>query len=615
MARIFLKMYDYWILGMTLIIWSILAFLPEGFIPDFLNLKRVISSGTFGRISTAFISVFSFLVTVLVLTYGFLREKFRRLTLREFLENKFSKGLVSFFISVFIVNLFSAIYLDSREVDHNSLNVAYFSLFMSATYFLSFLPLALLSIANTDSQSLIAKYIEKLELENFPEVHSIEALATYDERNPITVLVQLSRSYVEKDDFHSINLIIFLSQNRIETLIRDSKDRNLIGRYLSGQRLIWDAIVQKSFQKKEYSAIQNIFISLSTFHNHFSKNKIPLLFLEELRFFIHSLIERMVDEGLNEQVENAIVIYEKILEYHYNNSAPQESDLKELIHFFEQSEESYKEAYGGRTRSNSYNTVHQWNALYSGIPYFFSIIIYKSIEKKNLVLFDRAIGSIQHLIHALYLSKLSDRQKAWIVRMLSGEFHEFQIVALKKGLAIDRINTLESIIVDKMIDENSLAKEFALVSASEFLINLHKLGKLNYEAINFLGSIGRHCANNYAEDARYVESFNYILRVVEHFKKLLEIDLRKNGQLYRWLADAVDSYIRFHKDPNFGRRIEKGEQKKIDTTLVERLDKLLKSFEPIDFKDEEFRVEWDVNGPREMYSPELKKENRINTEK
>jgi hypothetical protein len=260
MKKIFLKIYDYWILAMTAIIWGILANLPEGFIPDFFNLKPVISSGTFGRISTAFISVFSFLVTVLVLTYGFLREKFRRLTLQEFLENKFSKGLVSFFISVFIVNLFSAIYLDSREVDHNSLNVAYFSLCMSIAYFFSFLPLALLSISNTDAQSLIAKYIEKLELKDFPEARSIDALANYNEHNPLTVLIQLSRSYIEKDDLHSMNLIIFMSQNRIERLIGNSTDRNIIGRYLTGQRLIWDAIAQKAFQKK---SIQLFKISLS----------------------------------------------------------------------------------------------------------------------------------------------------------------------------------------------------------------------------------------------------------------------------------------------------------------------------------------------------------------
>jgi hypothetical protein len=79
----------------------------------------------------------------------------------------------------------------------------------------------------------------------------------------------------------------------------------------------------------------------------------------------------MVNEGLNDQVENAMVIYEKILEHHYDNSTPQEAELKELIHFFEQSHESYKAAYVDGDKFDSYITVHQWNAIYSGIPYFF----------------------------------------------------------------------------------------------------------------------------------------------------------------------------------------------------------------------------------------------------
>jgi hypothetical protein len=198
---------------------------------------------------------------------------------------------------------------------------------------------------------------------------------------------------------------------------------------------------------------------------------------------------------------------------------------------------------------------------------------------------------------------MSDRQRAWIVRILADKFHEYQIMALKKGMAIDRINTLESSIVDQMIDQNSLAKEFALVSASEFLIQLYNLGKLNYEAINFLGSVGRHCANKYVEDDRYVEPFNYILRVVEHLKKLFEVDLKKDGQLYQWLADAVESYIRFHKDPDYGARPKEGGVKSTNASLLQKLDLMLKSFEQVDVKDEEVRVEWKADGPRKMYRP------------
>ena len=132
-------------------------------------------------------------------------------------------------------------------MDHNSLNIAYFTLSVSVSYFFCFLPIALLVIANTDSQNLLGKYVKQLSPTHFPEFRTMDVMAIIDEGSPLTILVQLSRSFLDRDDLHSVNLIIFSTQDRIATLIGNSKDRMQIGRLLSGQRLIWEAIVQKSF--------------------------------------------------------------------------------------------------------------------------------------------------------------------------------------------------------------------------------------------------------------------------------------------------------------------------------------------------------------------------------
>ena len=157
------------------------------------------------------------------------------------------------------------------------------------------------------------------------------------------------------------------------------------------------------------------------------------------------------------------MIYKKILEYHYDNSTPPESELKELLHFFEQSENSYNSAYKRNHWRDRSDLESQWSQIYSGIPYFFKIILYKAIETKNLIRFDRLIGVIPHLIHVVFNSKMGDKQKAWIIRMLAGELSYFQMLGFKKKLEIEQIKTLDSFVVDRMIDTNSLSKEFLLL--------------------------------------------------------------------------------------------------------------------------------------------------------
>ena len=348
--KILLKLYDWRIIVGVFIALVVLVYLPSGFIPDYLHLGKSITSGLFTRITISFISVFSFLVTVIILGYGFLREKFRRLTLREFLDNKWITLLVTFFISVFLVNIFASVYLDNQEVSHNSLNVAYFSLSLSIVYFIGFIPIALLAVASTDSPDLIGKYIDKFELRFFPKYRSHDLLITSNELNPVVVINNLSRAFSEKDDFHSINAIIFSTQGKIQELIGDSKDRVLIGQYLSGQRIIWDIIVHKAFQKKEFSVISSIFLCVQSYHSYFSEKRIPLLHLEEIESFIKSLMERLVDENIHTVIDDALRIFERITESHYGKSVPKEEVLPELIYFFEKTDDNHTKAYSNPGR-------------------------------------------------------------------------------------------------------------------------------------------------------------------------------------------------------------------------------------------------------------------------
>jgi hypothetical protein len=593
-----MKLYDWRIVGSVLVIPVVLIYLPKGNVPDYLGLTKSIEAGLFTRITISFISVFSFLVTVLLLGYGFLREKFRRLTLKEFLENRWIKLLISSFISVFLVDIFATIYLDSHEFSHNSLNIAYFSLISSVVYFVGFVPLALLAVASTDSLDLVGKYIAKFETKHFPEYRSHELLITGNELNPIVIVNGLSRSFAERDDFHSINSILFTTQTKIEELIGESKDRELIGRYLAGQRIIWDTIVHKAFQKKEFSVIERVYMMVSLYHHHFSEKEIPLLYLEEIRSFVNALMERLVDENVHTVVQDALMTIEKVIEFHYKKSVPKQEVLYELIYFFEKTEENHKKAYAnpGKDRVRMDNNM-QWNQICSDIPYIFSVAIRKAIDKKNRVIVDAVLHSIKHLIHASYISDMGEYQKAWIARMESGTFYYYQIEAIKANLIAKDIEImgLDSFVLDKMIDSNSVAKKYLFISTGEFMIDLHELGKLNLASFNFMGSIGRHCANNYHLPGAK-ESFEFVLNMVNYFKTEFETELVKHSKNYLTLKDEVESFIKFHEmkplmQTKLGEKDQKNEN--LDGVLIDRLKKLLGEFKEVPVNAKTKGINWE----------------------
>lgn len=591
------RIYDYRILLGSLTMWGVLLLLPNGFIKDYLNLEKVIETGVMTRIILSFTSFFGFLITILILTYGLLREKFRRLTLNEFLENKYSIFLISSFVCVFLINIFSAIYINSREVSHVSLNLSYYSLFLSILYFFTFLPIAFISISYTDSQSLIEKHLKKLDINQISEYRAHELTTTLDERNPFTVLMNLARFFTEKDDFHSVTVIIFSTQKRIEELIDSSRNREEIGRYLSGQKLIWEAIVHKAFQKKDYDVINNIFLANSLYHYYFSKKEIPLLFLEEIKYFIEGVAERLVQENLTENVEQVNIYFERILEFHYNHSLPPEDEIRDIVRF----KNKYSKKKELPKSSSSYNidVSLQWQNVYSDIPHIFSTILSQAIESKSLIIFERSLDSVQQLISTAYNSSLGEFQKAWVIKLLVGKLYYFQIEAIKKGLIKDSISlkAFNHFLQDTIVEEDFFYKKELLVSSSEFLLDLFKIGKLDLRNphLNFLGGLGRHCSNNFIESETYRETLYYIIKVINHLKLMFEKSLSENSINYKELKLDIESFIQFHKEPiqrkwNFPTSDQKNE---VDSKLICKLQSLLSEFKEIQESETNNRIEWE----------------------
>jgi hypothetical protein len=590
--RLINKLYNKRIVLGAFGLWMILLILPEGFVADHLNLRRALENGSFTRVIQSFITAFGFLVTVLVLCYGFLRDRFRRLALGEFLDNSYTIVLISSFISIFIFNILSSIYIDSHGFSHTSLNFAYFSLSLSIAYFIIFLPLAFYSIWYADSQVSIQKYTERLQLSNFPKYPYNEITIEPDEHNPLNVLVNLSRIFVDKEDYHSAKALIFLVQQKIESLIGNSHDRVMIGSLFTGQKLIWESIINKAIQKKEYVLVERVFTMVRLYHFHFSQKKIPLLYLEELTFYTENLLERMIKEGSGSTVEQILIDFEKILEDHYDNSSPKEDQLWDLMDYYGQNPPARDPV----TNWNQLDAVElQWQKIVHTIPNVFSLTLTNSMQTKNLTVFRRALGSVSHLLMVVMNSKMGQFQKAWILRDLLGVLHVHQIEGLTKGFVTETYNIewVRSHQMKIMVEEDLFCKKQVLESTSEFFIELSNIGKLDKEVLNVLSSLGRMCASNYSLQS-CKNTLSYILRFFKHLQTELEKDKSQNLELYIFLRESISSFVKFHQKPLTGlwKKVGENMQTNIDNALIESLEKILQTFSNDQLDQRVVRINW-----------------------
>jgi len=372
---------------------------------------------------------------------------------------------------------------------------------------------------------------------------------------------------------------------KVLQLIGTSKDRAYIGSLLTGQRLLWETLVNKAFQTKEFTAIGNVFLVISDYHQRFSRLKIPLLYLEEIRFFTHAVVERLIKEDVNEVTENVVFIYEQILRRHYLFSLPPEDQINDF------KDHSMVE----RNRRTGWQIEAidlQWQEIAHSIPYVFSIISSKSIEKKNMGIFRVVLSAYQQLLNDLQDAEIGPLSKSQLIKDHVRNFYSEQIAAIKSGLLVETIYVEQlNWFIPDMIDANSSYKTDVLESYSEFLLELYSLNKLDPYTINSLASLGRHCADKYLNNVGSKETMLYILKVIRHLKQLFEGQIPMNVESYNALRYAVNSFIEFHKKPDYkaGKAIPKQQQ---DEDLLQLLNDLLKEFKELETAKSISRVDW-----------------------
>lgn len=559
-VKLFLKfiynVYSLRIFFIYLVFWILFYQFPYGIVKDYLKLTSKIESGIYNNIVGNFASILALIIPILILIIGLLRERLKRFALEEFLQNKYVKTLITLTITVFIFNIISLLLIHKVNPTRNDINLSYFIIYSTVFYLILLFPLIFKTIESVNPKGIVIKRINSLKYDDF----NIEHIFHFEhiDNNPILILRNILNLSYHENDISLVNLILYRSTFRICDLIKKNKnDSESIEKLIDGLLVIWKEYSSLSIKNKNDTNLIRIFESLEYLHIEFSKNHIYLN-LREIDAYIRQLLSRIINEQILEPLEQIIFLIERILNFHYDNSIPNEGELNDLKWTFG---ESYIRAYPLMKESKFYNDDPifkndlQWEVIVETIPYYLTIILRESINNKRTNTFFNVFHAIRRLENFVVCSSLGFFQKSYIIKDLQDDYYFYQTDAIENKL----INNSKEIffpninLVRNAVEYNQKDVLKIIRKDFDFIIKLQKsqILDLTISKPNYIGAIGRYFMINLGNNKRCKGYMFYLIKKIIELKTLFEEDKEISLSNYHRLYEEVKSfpmcYLRTHQ--------------------------------------------------------------------
>ncbi len=564
-------------------LWLIFYFFPFEIVKDYLDLNTKIENGVLYDIVGSFSFILAIIVTFLVLILSILRDRMKRFALYELYQNNNIKALITLTISVFIFNIFSLLLIRKDSPSSNDINVAYFCVFSSMLYLITLFPLLLKSIESVNPKEIVIRRISALTINDFPEREVIHFENIDD--NPILILRNLLNASYHDNDISLVNQILYSVTIKTCDIISENKNNEVISnKLIEGMLVIWTEYSANSLRNRDNPNFVRIFECVEQMHIHFSKQKIPLIKLNEVDFYIKALLPQMIEENISEPFLQITFYIERILTYHYEHSVPPEGELPHFIQYFG---EPYLKTYPAMREYEfqGFRDPHiegniQWEKIAHEIPYYLNIILNESIDNKRKNNFHVIFRSLESLEISVIKSQLGKFQKRYIIRDLQGTHNYYQIKAIENKIISNPIEVflpnidlvtecidLKEPYVIKIIDE-----DFAFLKE----LNENEMLDLAQQPTIYFGAIGRHCMMHIEKDSFYRQCMFYIIKKITELKAICEKGKYSKSNLQA-ILDQVKSfphYYNFHIDLS---KTEKTDTKVSDDNII--LMQRIKEFE------------------------------------
>lgn len=582
-----LRVYDYKIFIFLIIIWIVLTTIPNGFIPDYLNLGNLISSGVFVSFIRIVIPFVGFIIGFLTLALGILRERFRRQALNELISSFYLKHILTTSIGLIFILLLTHFQINYDQPNYTDLNIGYFSIILSLAYLILLFPLLILSIASIDSNHAIRRFVEKIEPEHFEDRASL--MMGFDEANPIIILKNLLAYSIDRDDKPALHLIIYGTSERVLDMMDQNTPRETINNYFDGLLLIWEELVERSIKQNTPSHISDVYYLFELYNQRFVEKQIQLLYLDKMINFIHDTSEKVPNIGNPNLLRKSLHSLEKVLDFHFRH-APNEKDIPDMQHLYQ---DEFITKYGnlhGNRRPPFFGWNHdlEWEKVSHSIPWTYSVILERIVECENYTFFRETISWINTLISIVIKSSLGSFQKEELIRVLTSIIFTANRNAIKSHLirSPEEMKSLSTFSLNEIIENEEDYIRTIISSYFEFIWHLHnkRILLFNRHFDDIIGTLGRYCANAYDHNKTAKRTFDFLLKGVEKLKIEIETELDHNIENYIYLKTTLEDFKKWHlKELWKNQDITKPEKPNSspDKKLIKRIEKILKSFKQV----------------------------------
>jgi len=577
------EVYSLWIFLIYFGCWIIFYLFPFEIFRDNLNLNQTISSGVFHGIVGNFSSILGILITLTILLFGLLREKLKRFALKEFLQNSSVKALVTITITIFIFNIFTLILVSKEDPSGHELSIAYFTIFSLILYLISLFPLLLRAIDTINPKEIVIKRVNSLKQEDFPEQQDIHFEIIDD--NQIFILRNLLNVSYHDYDISVVNQVLYSVTFKTSDIVNDhKKDEAIVGRLIDGLIIIWKEYSGNAIKNKDGNNLARIFECLRYLHSSFSKNKIPLLLLNEIDFYIRNLLTKIVEESIYDPLPDITFNIEMILSDHYQRSTPQEGEITSLRHFFG---DPFLDVYPAmRDIKPTYNKTRvesniQWSKISEEIPAYLTIILSESIKRKQSNAFNTVFRTMESIEISALRSSLGCFQKEYILNLLQHYYYFYQIDAIEKKVITQPYEVFFPSIelAAKAIDmkfrfvNEIIRRDFKFIAD----LNSKNILDLTHRHLVYCGAIGRHCMMYIEKDTFYNQSMHVILDEIKTLKEILEKETRNSANIQELLLD-INSFVRYYNRSSRNKEEDKPTISEENKALVQKIEDLIASF-------------------------------------
>jgi hypothetical protein len=582
------------------------------FIPDYLGVSTINKNEFLSLVIGSVSSIMGIVISVILIRFELVRQRLGRQVNSYFLRNVWFKRLITLLTITICWALI--VLLASNRFDSNSLLTHLY--FVAILFFITIIiifPTSYNILVSSTSIQIIRHELEKLDdkvirnFKNNKDVYFRESYPLYDidENTPIDILKRIAQTFIKENDTNAAKLLLFSSCEHLISWIGTSNDRIIINsdpntpmfRHISGVSndrdtigtkidtitSIWHVVVMESIAQKNIEILSSLWNTFFQLHIHFAKNKMYVLYLENLDSFEEKFFELLKQNNFSSVLSLGVKYRADVMKLHLMENCPEEKYLKRLDLLL-----------GGKYVHEKNHNISE-NVEWEHISSFSAITsnISFGIDVNDMNLITQSFYTLNSLIHDISrLENISEKQKGYLLIMLyeSCSIYFLQIIKSKNYVEHKYLPEIfNGNNIGEYVDSDVVYYKRIISIFSDFVVNigLSNFDFITSNYINSLATLGRCCREKVSFDKRYLNTCYIVVDTFKYLKTKFEVDNIKYRKGYIKLKGQIESI----------RDYGKSHDKKADVEIIKYCNAILTTFKPeyLEEQTESKFVHWREN--------------------